>query len=87
MVESRDSYLLGFTFLSARVIGGNFDGDIATWALPTYVPDDEALPVNVMAVNETAAALGVDNTALPDLDADWMHVHGVVDSQHCLTSP
>ncbi|MDH5502829.1 MAG: hypothetical protein OEY98_02245 [Acidimicrobiia bacterium] len=87
MVLSRDAYLLGFTFVSARVIGGNFDGETATWALPSFVPDNEALPVSIMAVNETAAALGVDNTALPDPDSDWIGVHGVLDSQHCLTNP
>ena len=87
MVVSRDAYLLPFTFVSARITGGNFDGENATWALPVFVPDAETLPTNIMAVNEAAAALGIDNTALPDINADWMEIHGALDSQYCLDSP
>jgi hypothetical protein len=87
MVASRDAYLLQFTFVSARIVGGNFDGENATWALPAFLPDGETIPTHVMAVNEAAAALGVDNTALPDINADWMQVHGVLDSQYCLATP
>ncbi len=87
MVASRDANLLQFTFVSARIVGGNYDGENATWALPGFVPDDETIPTQVMAVNEAAASLGVDNTALPDINVDWTQVHGVFDSQYCLATP
>ncbi len=88
MVTSRDAFLLAFTFVSARIIGGSSDGQVATWALPGFTPATNGLnmPIHIVAVNEAAASLGLDNTELP-INLDWMTVDGALDSQYCLATP
>ena len=88
LMRSRDANLLGFSFLSARVSGGPYDGAIATWALPGYFPTSDAdTPDRVVAINEPARSLNVDTMDDVFETNDWMRVDGVIGSQLCITGP
>lgn len=85
MVSSRDSGLVSWRFVSGRLLGGNHDGEIATWAMTDY-PGSGA-PPRAIPVNEAAMDPPRDPARL-DRDAygieDWMLVDGARISQWCL---
>ncbi|MFZ0013667.1 MAG: hypothetical protein WAL25_06065 [Acidimicrobiia bacterium] len=87
MVLSRNAELESWYFLSARLQGGDHDGEIATWALPGYNGEGEyvlsPVPVNTAAVGRSGPSslepvvYGV---------TDWMDLDGAAISQWCVES-
>jgi hypothetical protein len=88
ILKSREIHLLSFSFVSAEVIGGAHDGEIATWALPRFIvsPDNDRRPTEFWPVNEPARSISLDHLS-PDIEADfdWMHVDGAMGSRRCVT--
>lgn len=93
MVESRDSNLESWFFISAMVEGGGFDGQIATWQFPGF--DGEVDPVNTpslsIAAEEVSAAIyGGTQPLLDDLEPEtygvkeWSDIEGFDISRQCL---
>ncbi len=87
MVDSRDSGRSTWWFVSGRLMGGEHDGAIATWAIPDY--SGAGAPPDAIPVNDAAAALGREPPSLDpdgyDVD-DWMLVDGARISQWCLAA-
>jgi len=95
MVPSQDPGLESWYFISARVVGGTFDGEVATWAFPELNPSagTSGLPTNVadlaVPANDAASALCFGMTSLIPADYgvdDWIQLDGALASQQCLTT-
>jgi hypothetical protein len=92
MLLSRDPLLESWYFISARIVGGPEDGQVATWAFPKLDPTERTqLPANMaqlaVPANQAAASLGFGMTTLNPTDygvADWMQLDGALASQQCL---
>jgi hypothetical protein len=86
MVLSRNAELESWYFLSARLQGGDYDGEIATWALPGY-PGEGEYVLSPIPVNTAAGGSG---PTAPEAVAygvtDWMDLDGAVISQWCVES-
>jgi hypothetical protein len=87
MVKSRDAYLRSHYFVSAVILGGPDDGQMASWALPglsgSINPTDA--PSSETPINEATARLGL---TLPSVGsgyttAEWLQFDGVLASQRC----
>lgn len=85
LVNSRDSGLSSWWSVSGRLIGGEHDGAIATWAIPDY--SGVGTPPDAIPANHAAAAPGRKPSSLDpggyDVD-DWMLVDGARISQWCV---
>jgi hypothetical protein len=88
MVLSRDAGLEQWHFVSARLVGGPHDGNVATWAIPGFsgVPDTTNMPGLSIPINEPAASLGFGMTLKPaDYGVDdWFQLDGALASQWCV---
>lgn len=87
VVDSREAIAQPISFFSARVYGGGYEGDIATWALPTFYvsPVDQA--DLAVPINEIARDLGFGFGESLPMDygvSDWFQLDGAVISQHCV---
>jgi hypothetical protein len=86
MVLSRNAELESWYFISARLQGGDYDGEIATWALPGY-PGEGEYVLSPIPVNTAAGGSG---PTAPEAVAygvtDWMDLDGAVISQWCVES-
>lgn len=90
MVRSRDAHLQPWYFVSARVVGGPFDGEIASWALPGFdgtSVDNTNTPSLSVPINQAASSLGFGMTHLDPASygmEDWLQIDGALASQACL---
>lgn len=87
MVRSRDAELESWYFVSARVVGGPFDGEIATWAHPGFdgrSVDTTNTPRLAAPINEAARYLGFGTTSLEPAGYDWLQLDGALASQRCV---
>ena len=87
MVKSRDVNLLSYYFVSAVILGGPDDGQIATWALPGFSGSINPIDAPSMKtpINEATVRLGL---TLPSVGsgyttAEWLQFDGVLASQRC----
>jgi hypothetical protein len=90
MVLSRDANLESWYFISARVIGGPFDGDLATWAHPGFdgrSVDATNTPSLAVPINQAATSFEFGKTTLePETYGvgDWLQLDGALASQLCV---
>jgi hypothetical protein len=90
MVLSRDASLESWYFSSARIVGGGFDGELASWAHPGFdgtSVDTTNTPNLSVPINEAASSLGFGMTSLDPTDygvTDWLQLDGALDSQQCV---
>lgn len=90
MVLSRDASLESWYFTSARIVGGPFDGELASWAHPGFdgtTVDTTNTPGLSVPINEAASSLGFGMTSLDPTDygvADWLQLDGALASQQCV---
>jgi hypothetical protein len=87
MVKSRDVNLRSHYFVSAVIVGGPDDGQIATWALPGFSGSLDPIDAPSMEtpINEATVRLGL---TLPSVGsgystAEWLQFDGVLASQRC----
>ncbi|HAX82298.1 MAG TPA: hypothetical protein DCY40_07020 [Actinobacteria bacterium] len=94
MVESTDPSLEAWYFISATVVGGPLDGQIATWEFPAFggTVDPVNTPHLSIPANEVAAAfdIGTDPVLLDNVHPEaygftsWSEVEGFELSQRCV---
>lgn len=89
MVLSRDATLDSWYFMSARVVGGPFDGQLASWAHPGFhgSVDTTNTPNLAVPINESASYLGFGMTSLDPANYgvdDWLQLDGALASQRCV---
>jgi hypothetical protein len=94
MVESTDSSLEAWYFISATVSGGPLDGEIATWQFPGFggTVDPVNTPRLSIPANEVAASLdiGTDAALLSNMHPEtygftsWSEIEGFELSQRCI---
>ena len=90
MVLSRDAHLESWYFMSARIVGGAFDGELATWAHPGFdgANVDTSNTANLsVPINQAATSLGLGMTSLNPVDYgvdDWLQLDGALASQRCV---
>lgn len=85
MVLSRDATLESWRFLSGRLAGGPYAGEIATWILPGYSGGADP-PLATPANHQAAPGLTESPQLNPDdygVD-DWMSLDGARISQWCV---
>jgi hypothetical protein len=89
MVLSRVANLESWYFISARIEGGPFDGQLASWALPGFDGihvDTTNTPNLAVPINEAATYLGFGMTTLDPINYgvnDWLQLDGALASQRC----
>lgn len=92
MVLSRVANLESWYFISARVVGGPFNGQLASWALPGFdgiSVDTTNTPNLAVPINEAATYLGFGMTTLNPVNYgvdDWLQLDGALASQRCVPS-
>jgi hypothetical protein len=90
MILSRDANLNSWYFMTARIEGGSFDGELATWAYPGFdgrTVDPTNTPNLVLPANDGATSLGLGMTTLDPTNygvGNWLQLDGATASQHCL---
>jgi hypothetical protein len=90
MVVSRDATLESWYFMTARVEGGPFGGELATWAHPGFdgrTVDTTNTPSLAVPANDAAASLGFGMTTLDPITYgvdNWLQLDGATASQRCL---
>ena len=90
MVLSRDANLESWYFMSARVVGGPFDGDLASWAHPGFDGrnvDTTNTPSLAVPINEAANDMGFGMTLLEPAGYGvgyWLQLDGALASQQCV---
>ena len=90
MVLSRDADLESWYFTSARVVGGPFDGELASWAHPGFDGsnvDTTNTPGLAVPINEAASYMGFGRTSLEPAGYGvdyWLQLDGALASQQCV---
>ena len=90
MVLSRDANLESWYFMSARVVGGPFDGELASWAHTGFDGrnvDTTNTPGLAVPINEAANYLGFGMTSLEPASYGvdhWLQLDGALASQQCV---
>ena len=90
MVLSRDADLESWYFMSARVVGGPFDGELASWAHPGFDGrnvDTTNTPGLAVPINEAAKYMGFGMTSLEPAGYGvnyWLQLDGALASQQCV---
>lgn len=90
MVLSRDAFLESWYFTSARIVGGPYDGELASWALPGFDHRTAISTINTpnqsVPLNQAASSLGFGMALDPsDYGVDnWLHLDGALASQICV---
>jgi hypothetical protein len=88
MVKSRDANLLSFYFVSAEILGGPDNGQIATWALPGFNGEPDGGYTPIAPINEPTERLGLRTNldtvlASSHTTDEWLQLDGVLASQRC----